>query len=147
MTYCLTSDLSEWVLPAYLEAAEAQNAGILEKCVQSVSAEIDDALRGRFVLPLTTIPETIRRLCGVLAAYRALGDITSLVATEAGSDNEFLFIQREASKAARDLADLRAGKLDALLIEAGAETPAADSGSMRVLAPPPLFGPGVWEKF
>ena len=146
VNYCSASDVADWVFQAYLDAAENQAPGILERSMAAVAREIDEALAGRFVLPLTVVPETIRRISAVLAGYRSLGGITSLVATEGGTNNEFLYIQRLATQAQKELDSLRAGKLDNMLAEAGAE-PVSDSGSVLVQTAPRIFGPDTWEGF
>ncbi len=145
MAYCTTSDLSRWVFQPYLDAVEAKNPGLLQGVIDAVSLETDDVLRKLYVLPLTAVPETLKRICAVLACYRCLGAITSLMDTEAQANNEFIFIQGQAKQAQKDLEAIRDGKVDLELERLGAEE--AKPREMEVITRPKMFGPDTWEKF
>ena len=142
MAYCIEEDLTEYILAEYLEKFEEISSGIVDRKISTVSGEIDDALRGRYQLPLTSVPETLKRINAVLAAYQAAGAITSLVETAALSDNEFLFLQDMAKQARKDLDLIRQGKMDIGLEELG-EIPVS-SGTVRVSTPAKHFN---LEKF
>lgn len=135
--YCAAVDLAEFVLQAYLDKLEELNPGLLIKNIASVSQEIDDVLRPRYVLPLATVPGTIRRIAAVLVCYRSLGAITSLMDTDAGSDNQFLYIQDMVKQARKDLDLIREGKIDLGLTLLGAVE--VSPGGIMVSAPDKLF--------
>lgn len=145
MTYCVVTRLADYVLQAYLDKLEELNPGILQKHVDGVCAEIDDVLRSRYQLPLRSIPETLSRICTVMAAYRAVGSITSLMQSEGGSANEWLPLQSMHKQALKDLADIRAGKIDLGLEELGEVSVEADS--TLVSGPVRIFDDATWGKF
>lgn len=142
--YCRRTDLTDYVLAAYLDAAEEQTPGVVDSTLSNVFGEIDDALRSRFVLPLTTVPDTLRRIAAVLAAYRIVGAITSLMSSEGGSGNEWVPLQTQYKQAVKDLEAIRDARLDIGLPELGEESVeegvAVATGSQK-------FGPDTWEKF
>ena len=111
-TYCTAADLATYVLQAYLDKLEELHPGLLDKNIAAVSQEIDDVLRPRYALPLATVPGTINRIAAVLTCYRSLGAITSLMDTDAGSDNQFLYVQDMVKQARADLGLIRDGKID-----------------------------------
>lgn len=135
--YCERTDLTDFVLDAYLAAAEKQKPGVVEKTIQSVSATIDDALRARFVLPLTAIPATIKEMAAVMAAYRAVGSVTSVMKSEGGSNNEWIPLQTQYKQAMKNLQLLREGKLNLGLDELG-QTP-QESEDVVVITRKPTF--------
>lgn len=145
MTYCIVTRLADYVLQAYLDKLEELNPGILQKHVDGVSAEIDDVLRSRYQLPLQSIPETLSRICTVMAAYRAVGSITSLMQSEGGSSNEWLPLQTMHKQALKDLADIRDGKIDLGLEELGEVNVEADS--TLISSPVRIFDDDTWSKF
>jgi phage gp36-like protein len=145
MPYCVVAELSDYVLQAYLDKLEELNPGILQKHIDGVSAEIDDVLRSRFQLPLQSVPETLARICTVMAAYRAVGSITSLMQSEGGSSNEWLPLQTMHKQALKDLADIRDGKIDLGLEELGEVTIEADT--VETTAPARIFDDDAWSKF
>jgi phage gp36-like protein len=145
MPYCTIENLSDWILPVYLDKLEEIKPGIVQSHIDRASAEIDDHLRERYVLPLTAVPETIRRICAVMAAYRSAGAITSLVDTEASSGNEWIPLQTEYKRAVSDLAAIRAGKIDLGLDVLGNESAAPEE--IRVAAPTRIFGPDTWKSY
>ena len=120
--YCQQTDLTDYVLSAYLDAAEEQTPGIVAKTIANVSAEIDDALRARFVLPLETVPGTLTRIAAVTAAYRIVGAITSVMSAENGSNNEWIPLQTQYKQAVKELEAVRSGTLDLGLKELGEES-------------------------
>ena len=145
MAYCDVSDLSRWVLQAYLDKVEELNPGLLQGAIDGVSAEIDDVLRKYYTLPLSTVPETVKRICAVLACYRCLGAITSLMDTEAQANNEYVYIQGQAKQAQKDLDAIRDGKVDLELEKIGVTSSSPDE--IEVIAGSKLFGPDTWGKF
>lgn len=129
--YCNQTDLTEYVLEAYLTAAEEQTPGIVEKTLANVAGEIDDALRARFMLPLFSVPSTLKRIASVLASYRIVGGITSVISSEAGSNNEWIPLQTQYKQAVKDLEAVRTGSLNIGLVERG-ETQRSDDSMIVV---------------
>lgn len=140
--YCERADLTDYVLEAYLVAAEEQTAGIVEKTIRNVSGEIDDALRARFELPLLQTPDTLKRIASVMVAYRVVGGITSLMNSEGGSNNDWIPIQTQYKQAIKDLESIRDGKLNIGLKELGQE--ARSDESLIVKTRKPTIDMGGW---
>ncbi|WP_419787220.1 DUF1320 domain-containing protein [Pseudodesulfovibrio sp.] len=124
--YCERTDLTEYVLEAYLTAAEEQTPGIVDKTIRNVSGEIDDALRARFELPLVTVPSTLKRIAAVIVSYRVVGGITSLMTSEGGSNNDWIPLQTQYKQSVKDLEAVRAAHLDIGLKELGEESKTED---------------------
>lgn len=141
--YCQRTDLNDYVLEAYLTAADGRRPGIVDRTLENVSGEINDALRSRFELPLSTVPDTLRRIAAVLAAYRIVGAITSLMDSESGSNNEWLPLQTQYKQALRDLEAIRDGTLPLGLAELGEE--AADDVAVAVVSRKASFGFRGWR--
>jgi len=108
--YCTTDDLESYVLPAYLTSAEGLRPGIRARHIGQVSAEIDDALAPLYQVPLSPIPATVNRVCAVLAAYRVIGEITTIVTEDGTTKNEWIPLQGLEKQARTDLDAMRAGK-------------------------------------
>uniref|UniRef100_UPI0004819843 hypothetical protein n=1 Tax=Desulforegula conservatrix TaxID=153026 RepID=UPI0004819843 len=89
---------------------------------------------------------TITRICAVLSAWRCIAEITSLMDSEASSNNQWLPLQRLASRADKDLDSIRAGKLSPGISVSQDPAPEPDSG-ISVVAPKPMFDTSMWEKF
>lgn len=139
--YCERADLTDYVLEAYLTAAEEQTPGIVAKTIQNVSGEIDDALRARFELPLATVPDTLKRIAAVIVSYRVVGGITSLMTSEGGSNNDWIPLQTQYKQAVRDLESVRAANLDIGLKELGEES---RTEGMIVRTRKPAIDMGGW---
>ena len=139
--YCERADLTDYVLEAYLTAAEGQTPGIVTKTIQNVSGEIDDALRARFELPLVTVPDTLKRIAAVIVSFRVVGGITSLMTSEGGSNNDWIPLQTQYKQAVRDLESVRAATLDIGLNELGEESKTED---LIVLTRKPAIDLGGW---
>lgn len=140
--YCTESDLTEYILEAYLEKIEDINYGTTGRTLENVSGEITEAIaQGGFSVPEGGSSAVLKRICAVMTAYRIVGDITSLMDSEASSGNEWLPLQRLHSKAEKDLDKIREGKLDPY-----PESSDGDTG-ISVSAPSPMFGSDLWEKF
>jgi phage gp36-like protein len=110
MPYCELADLYDVIPKGYLDAAEKVTAGIVARKIESVSRAIDDALCQHYTLPLKTVPETVKRISVVMAAYESLGGITA-VKKDGGNDNKLLVLQSLYKQARLDLSAIRAGKL------------------------------------
>jgi phage gp36-like protein len=135
--YCERTDLTDFVLDAYLTAAEGQKPGVVEKAISDTTSIIDDALRARFVLPLSTVPATIKEMAAVIAAYRAIGSVTSIMKSEGGSNNEWIPLQTQYKQAMKNLELLRNGKLNLGLSELGQEPQGSEE--VIVITRKPVF--------
>jgi len=140
--YCERADLTDYVLEAYLTAAEEQTAGIVAKTIRNVSGEIDDALRARFELPLIQTPDTLKRIAAVMTAYRVVGGITSLMNSEGGSNNDWIPLQTQYKQAVKDLESIRDAKLNIGLTELGQESRSDES--LIVKTRKPTIDMGGW---
>ncbi len=141
MLFCSESDLTQYVLQEYLTVIEDKNPGSIARHITSVSAEITEAvLQGSFTLPEINTSATLTRICSVMVCWRSIGEITSLMSSEASSNNEWLPLQRLNTRAEKDLDSIRSGKLDPF-------PEAAGDGGISVTAPAAMFGNSVWEKF
>jgi len=140
--YCTEDDLNEYILAAYLMKADEINPGIVSRTLKNVSLEITEAVaESGYTVPETGTSSLLQRICAVMTAYRVVSGITSLVDTEAGSNNEWLPLQGLYARADKDLASIRAGKLNPF------PGMISNDGGISVSAPNPMFGPDVWEKF
>lgn len=85
-------------------------AGALDRILQSVDAEIDAYLAGRYAIPLSPAPENVVNFAAAIARYRLLG--------EAASDHA----RTEYEDARAFLRDVQAGRarLDAAATVSGA---------------------------
>lgn len=110
--YITRTDLTDHVLEVYLKAADKQSEGTVAKAISNVEAEMAEALiSGGYTVTADSIPATVKRVCSVIAAYNSVSAITTLVTTEASSDNEFLPLQRKAERAEKVLDLIREGKI------------------------------------
>lgn len=87
MLLCRRSHIVDLLHAAYVEACEQQNPGLVDRTIEAVSGEIGDALSYRYPQPWPYVPELVRYIAAVISAYRVVEAITSLVDTEASSDN------------------------------------------------------------
>ena len=144
MNYCDENELSKYVLQEYLDVVEQKNPGSVAGHIVSVSAEISEAvLQGGFTVPAVNTSATLTRICAVMTCMRCIGEITSLMSSDASSNNEWLPLQKLNTRAEKDIDKIREGKLDPF------PTPAestSDSG-ISVSAPPAKFGSKLWEMF
>lgn len=144
--YCQPEELTEYVFRKYLDKVDALEPGLVQKHIAGVCAEIDDALRPRFTLPLATPPETIRRIARVMAAFRCVGAITSIMDTEGASNNVWLPLQIQYKEAVKQLAAISDGRLDVGLEALGnpVETAQAD---IAIHSAPARFDTKFWSTF
>lgn len=145
MGYVTASELSEHVHQDYLDKAETEKPGICEQTIKAVSGEIDDALRGRVALPLSTVPQTLKRVCGVIAAYRTIASITPLMDAD-GVKDEFLTLHNAYAECLKTLAQLREGKISLGLDLLGEKR--VDHGGVSVVTSRKRrFGDKTWESY
>lgn len=142
MIYCTASDLEDYVLAQYLVKVEELNPGSVARHIGRVSAEIDEALLvGGYTVPEENNSALLTRICAVMSAWRSIGEITSLMDTEASSANEWLPLQRLNTRSENQLDKIRDGKLNPV-----PENTTEDCG-IEVSAPPAIFSHEKWEKF
>lgn len=138
MLYCTRQQLQSFLLEDYLAAVDEKTPHVVDVVMGEVSAEIDSALGRRYVTPFDPVPELVRYVAAVLAAYRVAGSLTSLVDTEGSTENPWLPLQREWKRATALLDDIATGRrklpLPAVTLEDDVEEP-----SIAVVTRPPLF--------
>lgn len=142
--YCDENDLSQYVLQAYLDKLEALKPGLIAGHIEGVAREIDDRLRARYVVPLSTVPATLGRIAAVLAAFRVVGAVTSVMRTEATSDNSWLPLQTLHKQALKELEAITTGDLDLGLELIGAKPADQDCG-LTASSSQQLFPEGFWR--
>ena len=89
MLLCRREHIIDLLHAKYVAACEEQNPGLVERTIEAVSGEVSDALSYRYPQPWPYVPELVRYITAVISAYRVVEGITSLVDTEASSDNEW----------------------------------------------------------
>ncbi len=110
MTLCDRAAIVDLLHAKYVEACEGQNPGIVDRTIKAVSGEVGDALAYRYPQPWPYVPELVRYIAAVISAYRVVEAITSLVSSEAASDNEWLPLQKQWRYCTDLLASIAAGK-------------------------------------
>lgn len=136
MLLCRREHLIDLLHARYVEACEKQNPGLVERTIEAVSGEVGDALSYRYPQPWPYVPELVRYIAAVISAYRVVEAITSLVDTEAGSDNEWIPLQKQWQYCTELLKDLASGKRKLPLEEAN---PDREEASVAVLSRPAFF--------
>ena len=143
MEYCLISELKKYVLQQYLDVVEEKNPGSVAGHITGVSAEISEAiLGGGYTLPDVNTSATLTRICAVMACWRSIGEITSLMSSEGSSNNEWLPLQRLNTRSEKELDKIRAGQLDPF----PGVAVTSDSG-ISVSAPAALFPRKIWGMY
>ena len=143
MIFCAALDLQDYLLGAYLTKIEEVSAGSVDRHMANVSAEIEEALlQGGWEIPDTGSSATLKRICAVMCDWRLVGEITSLMDTEASSANEWLPLQKLNARAEKDLDMIRQGKLEPFPGYA-----AGVSGAIEVNAPERIFTSEKWDTF
>lgn len=136
MLLCRRSHIVDLLHAAYVEACEQQNPGLVDRTIEAVSGEIEDALSYRYPQPWPYVPELVRYIAAVISAYRVVEAITSLVDTEASSANEWLPLQKQWKYCTDLLEDIASGKQKLPLEEAN---PDREEASVAVIAPVRFF--------
>lgn len=108
--YCNQDDLRYYILEDYLIAAESYNAGIIDASIKNASNEVYERLQGKY--SLNPIPAIIKRIVAVIASYRIISAITTIVKTENSNDNEFLPLQRLYQESIELLDKIASGKVN-----------------------------------
>ena len=140
--YCTTDDLKDYLLAQYLAKIEELNPGAAARQMTNVSAEIDEALlQGGFEVPEANTSAMLTRICAVMCDWRLVGEITSLMDTEASSGNEWIPLQKLYLRSEKDLDKIREGKLNPFPSDGG------DASGIEVSAPDQIFTSEIWEKY
>lgn len=136
MLLCRREHIIDLLHAKYVAACEEQNPGLVERTIEAVSGEVSDALSYRYPQPWPYVPELVRYITAVISAYRVVEGITSLVDTEASSDNEWLPLQKQWKYATGLLEDIVSGKQKLPLSEANSDR---EDPTFAVVSRPPLF--------
>ncbi len=144
MAYCTRENLTDYVLAAYLTKADEMNSGCVERHIAQVAEEIDGALlQGGYSLPLESVPGKVKHIASVMAAYRAIGNITTLMASESTTGNEWIPLQSQYKQALKDLEAIRSGAIQ--LFPQPEPEPTKDA--LAVSTSHRLFGANTWSKY
>lgn len=95
MTFCTREQITDLLLEAYVDKCEEINPGIVERTITAVTGEVTGLLMARYPQPWPYVPKIVGYVVSVIAAYRIVQGITSLVSTEAASENEWLPLQKQ----------------------------------------------------
>lgn len=136
MKLCTRDHIIDLLHAEYVAACEEQNPGLVERTIEAVSGEIGDALSYRYPQPWPYVPELVRYIAAVFSAYRTVEAITSLVDTEASSDNEWIPLQKQWKYCTELLEDIASGKLKLPLEESN---PDREEPSFAVTSRQPFF--------
>ena len=136
MLMCNRDNIIDLLYADYVAACEEQNPGIVERTIEAVSGEVGDALSYRYPQPWPYVPELVRYIAAVISAYRVVEAITSLVNTEASSDNEWIPLQKQWKYCTDLLKDIASGRQKLPLSE---DNPDREEPSVAVMSPHPFF--------
>ena len=136
MILCGRDDVLDLMHPKYVQACEKQNPGLVERTIEAVSGEIGDALSYRYPQPWPYVPELVRYIATAISAYRVVGAITSLMDTEASSENEWIPIQKQWRYCTGLLENIVSGKQKLPLEEVN---PDREEASVAVVARESFF--------
>ncbi|MBD5608239.1 MAG: DUF1320 family protein [Desulfovibrio sp.] len=136
MILCGREHIIDLLHVKYVEACEKQNPGLVERTIEAVSGEIGDALSYRYPQPWPYVPELVRYIAAVISAYRVVEAITSLVDTEASSENEWIPLQKQWKYVTDLLEDIVRGRLKLPLDE---DNPDREEASVAVVSRKPFF--------
>ena len=136
MLLCDRAAIVDLLHAKYVEACEKQNQGIVDRTIDAVSGEVGDALAYRYPQPWPYVPELVRYIAAVISAYRVVGAITSLMDTEASSENEWIPIQKQWRYCTDLWEDIVSGKQKLPLEETNSDR---EEASVAVVSRPPLF--------
>ncbi len=141
--YCDEDDLKDYVLEAYLTKAEELNSGGAARHIAIVEEEVESALlAGGYHLPLERVPAKLKAIAAIIAAYRTMSNITSVMTQDSGSGNDWVGLQTLYKRAMKDLDDIRTGALQLFPVD----DPEPVSG-MSVASKPRHFDEHTWWQF
>ena len=95
MQFCTREQITDLLYEAYVTKCEELNPGILERTILAVTGEVTGLLMARYPQPWPYVPPIVSYVVSVIAAYRIVQAITSLVTTEASTENEWLPLQKQ----------------------------------------------------
>ena len=136
MLLCNRDHIIDLLHKAYVDACEEQNPGLVQRTIEAVSGEVGDALSYRYPQPWPYVPELVRYIAAVISAYRVVEAITTLVDTEASSDNEWIPLQKQWKYCTDLLEDIVSGKQKLPLEEAN---PDREEPSFAIMSRPRFF--------
>jgi len=141
--YCDADDLKDYVLEAYLTKAEELNEGAAERHIANVEEEVESALlQAGYHLPLKRVPGKLNTIAAVIAAYRTVSNITSIMSQDSGSGNDWVGLQTQYKQALKDLDAIRNGTLQLYPVED--PEPVSE---ISVSTKPKLFDEKTWGRF
>ena len=108
--YAEPRHVTDLILKEVSSAAEALNADLVTRCLADATGEVASMLAIRYRQPFSPVPEIIRWITSVIAAWRVVGAITSLMDTEAATDNQWISIQKQYDRAWALLEDYAKGR-------------------------------------
>ena len=135
MQFCTREQITDLLLTAYVAKCEEINPGIVERTIEAVSGEVAGLLAARYPQPWPYVPKIISYIVSVIAAYRIVEAITTLVTTEGQADNEWIPLQKQWKYCTDLLDDLVKGR-SRLEFEAHDER---EDATVAVIAPPKRF--------
>ena len=135
--YATPRHVTDLILSEVSEAAEALNDDLVARCLIDATEEVGSLLAARYRQPFSPVPQIIRWITSVIAAWRVVGAITSLMDTEAASDNQWLPIQTQYKKAWELLEELAKGRIK--LPAADGTDPDRETAHAAVVTPPNYF--------
>jgi phage gp36-like protein len=138
--YAEPRHVTDLILSAVTEAAEALNDDLVARCLADATGEVASLLAARYRQPMSPVPAIIRWITSVIAAWRVVGAITSLMDTEASSDNQWLPIQTQYKRAWEILDALAKGRLK--LPAADYSDPDREAAHAAVVSPGNYFDLG-----
>lgn len=107
--YAGPEHVTDLILAAVADAAEALNDDLVARCLADATGEVSSLLARRYRQPFSPVPAVIRWITSVIAAWRVVGAITSLMDSEASSDNQWIPIQKQYDQAWKLLNELADG--------------------------------------
>jgi len=135
--YAEPRHVTDLILKEVATAAEALNADLVNRCLDDATGEVASILSIRYRQPFSPVPEIIRWITSVIAAWRVVGAITSLMDTEAATDNQWIPIQKQYERAWKLLEDYAKGRLK--LPAADGTDPDRETPHAAVVAPGNYF--------
>lgn len=136
--YCTIDDVKKYLDGKIVDQIVDQRVGFIDEHIADVTSEINDYLRGRYVLPLSSTPAVVNRCCAVLVAYRTLGGITGVVDTDATTNNALMYLQKQATAAEKLLSSIKDGEMNLGLEEASTDSGSSDN-EVLVITPKRTF--------
>ncbi len=133
---CTAADVADLLLQDYIDACEQKNPGITARTITAVSGEVVDIVAVRYPQPWPQVPHLMRYAASVIAAYRIVESITSLVSSEASVSNEWIPLQKQWKYVNDLLTDIAKGKIK---LPVGEDEEAGEDTSLVVLAREPYF--------